>query len=91
VWDLHQVYSDEDTRQWVQTGCRSAGIGCLECKKPLIDKVVIEISAIRTRAQEYEENGELVRGIIAEGCEKAREVARQTLDEVRQAIGMNYR
>lgn len=91
VWDLHKVYSDEDTKQWVQNGCRSAGIGCLDCKKPLIEKIVIEISAIRTRAQEYEENADLVRGIIAEGCEKAREVARQTLDEVRQAIGMNYR
>jgi len=91
VWDLHKVYSDDATREWVQSGCRSAGIGCLDCKKPLIDKVVTEISAIRTRAQEYEENHELVRGIIAEGCEKAREVARQTLDEVRQAIGMSYR
>ncbi len=91
VWDLHKIYSDDETRQWVQTGCRSAGIGCLDCKKPLIDKVVTEISAIRTRAQEYEENADLVRGIIAEGCEKARDVARETLDEVRQAIGMNYR
>ncbi len=91
VWDLHKIYSDNTTREWVQTGCRSAGIGCLDCKKPLIDKVVTEISAIRTRAQEYEENSDLVRGIIAEGCEKARDVARQTLDEVRQAIGMNYR
>jgi tryptophanyl-tRNA synthetase len=57
----------------------------------VIEKIVAEISAIRTRAQEYEENSDLVRGIIAEGCEKARDVARQTLDEVRQAIGMNYR
>ncbi|HEX2584865.1 MAG TPA: tryptophan--tRNA ligase [Steroidobacteraceae bacterium] len=91
VWDLHKIYSDGTTKEWVQNGCRSAGIGCLECKKPLIDKVVAEITAIRTRAQEYEENHDLVRGIVAEGCEKAREVARQTLDEVRQAIGMNYR
>lgn len=91
VWDLHKIYSDTGTQAWVQEGCRSAGIGCLDCKKPLIDKVVIEIAAIRTRAQNYEENSDLVRGIIAEGCEKAREVARQTLDEVRQAIGMNYR
>jgi tryptophanyl-tRNA synthetase len=91
VWDLHKIYSDDTTREWVQNGCRSAGIGCLDCKKPLIDKVVAEISAIRNRAQEYEQNHELVRGIVAEGCEKAREVARQTLDDVRQAIGMNYR
>jgi len=91
VWDLHKIYSDDATREWVQNGCRSAGIGCLECKKPLIDKVVAEITTIRNRAQEYEDNHDLVRGIIAEGCEKAREVARQTLDELRQSIGMNYR
>jgi tryptophanyl-tRNA synthetase len=91
VWDLHKIYSDADTQAWVQEGCRTAGIGCLDCKKPVIDKVVIEISAIRARAHDYEENRDLVQGIIAEGCEKAREVARQTLDEVRQAIGMNYR
>lgn len=91
VWDLHKVYSDAETQAWAHNGCTTAGIGCLDCKKPVIDKIVAEISAIRTRAQEYEENGDLVRGIIAEGCEKAREVARQTLDEVRQAIGMNYR
>lgn len=91
VWDLHKIYSDAATQQWAHNGCTTAGIGCLDCKKPVIDKIVAEISAIRTRAQEYEENSDLVRGIIAEGCEKAREVARQTLDEVRQAIGMNYR
>jgi len=91
VWDLHRIYSGEETRAWVQEGCRSAGIGCLECKKPLIDKVVAEISAIRQRASEFEENHELVRGIVAEGCEKARDVARQTLDDVRQAMGINYR
>ena len=91
VWDLHKIYSDADTQQWASNGCRTAGIGCLDCKKPVIEKIVVEISAIRTRAQEYEENSDLVRGIIAEGCEKARDVARQTLDEVRQAIGMNYR
>jgi tryptophanyl-tRNA synthetase len=91
VWDLHKIYSSEETREWVQKGCRSAGIGCLECKKPLIDKVVEEVSAIRKRAQEYEDNPDLVRGIIDEGCEKAREVARQTLNDVREAMSLNYR
>jgi tryptophanyl-tRNA synthetase len=91
VWDLHKIYSDADTQAWVQQGCRSAGIGCLDCKKRLADAVVAEISAIRARAQEFEENRDLVRGIIAEGCEKARDVARQTLEEVQQAMGMNYR
>jgi tryptophanyl-tRNA synthetase len=91
VWDFHKIYSDADTQKWVLEGCRSAGIGCLDCKKRVADVMVAEISAIRARAAEYQENRDLVRGIIAEGCEKARDVARQTLDEVHQAIGMNYR
>lgn len=91
VWDLHKIFSDADTHAWVQQGCRSAGIGCLDCKQRLADAVVVEISAIRQRAQEFEENRDLVRGIIAEGCEKARDVARQTLEEVQHAMGMVYR
>jgi len=91
VYELHKIYSDADTLQWVREGCRSAGIGCLDCKKRLIDRVVAEVTTIRQRAQEFEENRDLVRGIVAEGCEKARDLARQTLDEVRQAMGMNYR
>jgi tryptophanyl-tRNA synthetase len=86
VWDLHKIYSDEPTKQWVQEGCRSAGIGCLDCKQPVIAKIVEEITAMRKRAQEFEENPELVRGIVTEGSEKAREAARQTLDEVRRAM-----
>ena len=91
VWDLHKIYSDEPTKQWVQEGCRSAGIGCLDCKKRVADVLIAEITTIRGRAAEYEENRDLVRAIIAEGCEKARDVARQTLEEVHQAMGMNYR
>jgi tryptophanyl-tRNA synthetase len=91
VWDLHKIYSDADTHAWVQQGCRSAGIGCLDCKKRVADVIVAEITAIRARAAEFEENRDLVRGIIAEGCEKARDVARQTLEEVHTAMGMNYR
>jgi tryptophanyl-tRNA synthetase len=91
VWDLHKIYSGTDTQEWVQKGCRSAGIGCLECKAPLIEKVVEELSGIAKRAQEFEENPDLVRGIIAEGCERARAAARDTLEAVRQAMAMNYR
>ena len=86
VWDLHKIYSDDSTRKWVNEGCRSAGIGCLECKQPLIDRIVEEIGGMRRRAQEFEDNPELVRGIVAEGADKAREVARQTLDEVRRTM-----
>jgi tryptophanyl-tRNA synthetase len=91
VWDLHKLYSDETTQAWVQKGCRTAGIGCLECKKPVIDKIVEEVGQIAKRAIEFEENPDLVRGIIAEGCDKARAVARETLDSVRQAMGLVYR
>lgn len=91
VWDLHKIYSDAETQAWVQQGCRTAGIGCLDCKKRVSDVIVAEITVIRGRAQEFEENRDLVRGIIAEGCEKARDVARQTLEEVHQAMGMDYR
>ena len=91
VWDLHKIYSSAETQAWVQQGCRTAGIGCLDCKAPLIDKVVAEVSGFAKRAQEFEENPELVHGIISEGCERARQVARDTLEAVRQAMGMNYR
>jgi tryptophanyl-tRNA synthetase len=91
VWDLHKIYSDADTQAWVQQGCRSAAIGCLDCKKRLADAVIADITTMRQRAQEFEDNRDLVRGIIAQGCEKARDVARQTLADVQQAMGMNYR
>lgn len=86
VFDLHEIYSDDATRKWVDQGCRTAGIGCLECKKPLIDKVVDEIGGMRKRAAEFEENPEAVRNILNEGAEKAREAARATLDDVRRAM-----
>ena len=91
VWDLHQVYSSAETRDWVQAGCRSAGIGCLDCKKPLIDKIVEETSAIAKRAREFEENPDVVRGIIAQGCDRARDVARDTMEVVRHSMSLDYR
>ena len=91
VWSLHQIYSDQAQRAWVQEGCRSAGIGCLDCKKPLIDAVQAELSVFRERARPFEDDPGLVREIIAGGCEQAREVARETLDEVRQVMGLGYR
>ena len=91
VWQWHQVYSTEDTKVWVQQGCRTAGIGCLDCKQPVIDAVLAELAPIRERAREYTEHPEVVRGIIAQGCEKARDVARETMVEVRHAMGLDYR
>ncbi|MBL4794965.1 MAG: tryptophan--tRNA ligase, partial [Pseudomonadales bacterium] len=91
VWQLHEVYSDDKTREWVKAGCKSAGIGCLECKKPVIEAVQKELEPIRRRAAEYEKDPELVKSIVMEGCDKAREEARQTLEEVRSAMGLSYR
>jgi len=90
VWQFHEIYSDERLQAWVQEGCRSAGIGCLECKQPIIDAVLNELQPIQERAREYEEQPDLVRNIINEGCETAREVARETMDEVRHAMSLDY-
>jgi tryptophanyl-tRNA synthetase len=91
VWQLHEVYSDQTTRNWVQAGCRSAGIGCLECKRPVIDAVIAELQPIQVRAAEYEKNPDAVRAVLAAGSERARETAARTMDDVRQAMGLNYR
>jgi tryptophanyl-tRNA synthetase len=90
VWSLHQVYTDDETRREVSEGCRNASIGCLDCKKPLIEAVLAELEPIRERAQEYEKDRGLVRNIIREGSDKARDMARQTLEEVRAAMGLSY-
>jgi tryptophanyl-tRNA synthetase len=90
VWQFHLVYSDEGRRQWVQEGCTSAGIGCLECKQPVIDAVLEEQKPMRERAQIYLDDPTLVRNIIADGCEKARELAGETMRDVREAMGLNY-
>jgi len=90
VWQLHQVYSSEDTRQWVQQGCRSAAIGCIECKQPVIDGVLLEQNPMRERAQQYLDDPTLVRNIIADGCEKARKLANETMRDVREVMGLDY-
>ena len=91
VFTLHEVYSDDPTRQWVNTGCRAASIGCLQCKQPLIDAIIAEQEPMRERAKQYEENPDLVRTIAAEGAEVARDIAKATLEDVRAAIGISYR
>jgi tryptophanyl-tRNA synthetase len=90
VWQLHKVYSDEATRDWVQTGCRSAGIGCLDCKQPVIDAVIRELAPMRERAQRYVEDSTLVRNIVADGCDRARALAAETMREVREAMGLRH-
>ncbi|MEZ5660701.1 MAG: tryptophan--tRNA ligase [Burkholderiaceae bacterium] len=90
VWELHLVYSDEACRQWVQEGCRSAGIGCLDCKQPVIDAVTEEQKGFVARAQPYIDDPSLVRNIVADGCERARKIAVETMRDVREAVGLNY-
>jgi tryptophanyl-tRNA synthetase len=91
VWQFHQIYSNDETKTWVQNGCSRAEIGCLDCKQPVIDQVLAELAPIRERALSYIEEPESIRAIINEGCEQARTTARETLDEVRQAMGLAYR
>mgnify|MGYP000721085987 FL=1 len=90
VWQFHLIYSDEGTRNWVAQGCKSAGIGCLECKQPVIDTVLKEQDAMRERAQPYLDDPSLVRSIVADGCDKARKLAQETMREVRDAMGLSY-
>jgi tryptophanyl-tRNA synthetase len=90
VWQLHTVYSNEDTKQWVDKGCKSAGIGCLECKQPVIDAILAEQQPMFERAQKYLDDPSLLRSIIADGGDKARKVAQETMREVREAMGLAY-
>jgi tryptophanyl-tRNA synthetase len=90
VWSLHLVYSDEPIRQWAHHGCTTAGIGCLECKQPVIDAVNRELAPMRERARAYLEDPSLVKNIIADGCERAKRLATETLRDVREAMGLSY-
>jgi len=90
VWQFHLVYSDASTQAWVQQGCRSAAFGCLECKQPLIQSILAEQTPMRERAQRYLDDPTLVKNIVADGCEKARALAGETMREVREAMGLNY-
>lgn len=91
VYDLHRIYSTEDVLAWSAEGCRSAGIGCLDCKQPLIDAINVEQGQMRERAQQFEQDPDLVQSILLEGAEKARDAARETLEDVRAAIGISHK
>lgn len=89
VWQFHKVYSDDDIKKWVQTGCRSAGIGCVDCKRPVIDAINSELNPIQKNIKEYEADLGSVKRIATEGSEKARIDAGKTLQEVRKAMGLS--
>jgi len=88
---LHNVFSSDDVKSWAIKGCKSASLGCVDCKGPLIDSVLKEQQLARERALEYLNNPESVQAIIDEWSERSREVARDTLEEVKDAMGLNYR
>jgi tryptophanyl-tRNA synthetase len=90
VWQLHQVYSDDAVKSWVQEGCTTAAIGCLDCKGPIIEAVQRELAPLRERAQEFIDDPSIVKNILKDGAESAREVAKETMLEVRQAMGLNF-
>ncbi|MBL0010160.1 MAG: tryptophan--tRNA ligase [Nitrosomonas sp.] len=90
VWQFHLVYSDDSTREWVQRGCKNAEIGCLDCKSPVIDKILAEQAPMYERIMKYEEDPTLVRNIIADGCEKANKLAEETMRDIREAMGLSY-
>jgi tryptophanyl-tRNA synthetase len=90
VWQLHKIYSDDSVKQWVQTGCRTAGIGCIDCKRPVIDAVKAELKPIQDSIKEYESDFGFVKRIVTEGSEAAREEALKTMNDVREAMGLDY-
>ena len=90
VWPLHKIYSNDATREWVVKGCTTAGIGCLECKQPVIDAIIKEQIPLHERAQKYIDDPTQVRNIVADGCERARKLAEETMRDVRSAMGLAY-
>jgi tryptophanyl-tRNA synthetase len=90
VWQLHKVYSSAETHDWVVRGCTTAGIGCLDCKQPVIDAMIKEQEPWRERAQPYLDDPSLLRSIVADGCDRARHFAAETMRDVRDAMGLSY-
>jgi len=90
VWSLHKVYSSKQALDWVKEGCVTASIGCLECKKPLIESILSEQKDFKEKAKPYEEDIGVVKNIVSDGCEKARELAKNTMRDVRECMGLDY-
>lgn len=89
VWDFHKLYSDESTKEWVKNGCRTAGIGCIDCKRPIVDAINQELAPIQQSIKELEQDPGSVKKVIAEGSETARDEANKTLDDVKEAMGID--
>ena len=90
MWKLHEIYSTDEIKTWASEGCRTAGIGCVDCKQPVIDAVQAELDPIRARANDYKNDRQQLKNILKEGSEAAREIARETLDDVVEAMNFVY-
>ncbi len=90
VWQMHQLYADENLKSWIQTGCRQASIGCIDCKRPLIDAIQKDLAPVQKNIQELKEDISVVKHLVTEGSERAREVAQKTLVEVKEVMGLDY-
>lgn len=90
VWSLHKVYSSSEVRDWASNGCKTAGIGCIDCKRPVVDAINRELAPIQEAVKEYKSDLSLVKNIVAEGSEKASQVARTTLAKIKESMGLEY-
>ncbi len=90
VWNLHEIYSKQDQLDWVMDGCTKAKMGCIECKKPVVDSIVAELKPIQESIEKYKSEPNLIQEIIFDGSERARRVAKETMQEVRDAMGLTY-
>lgn len=88
VWDLHKLYTDKATHEWVWQGCTTAGIGCIECKQRVIEKVSAEAEQMRERAAPYRDNPGRVREILDAGAKRAQATAEATMQVVRRAMNL---
>lgn len=90
VWQMHQLYADESLKSWIQTGCRQAGIGCVDCKRPLIDAIQKDLEPVQKNIKDLQADLSVVKHLVTEGSERAREEAQKTLVEVKEVMGLDY-
>src|SRR5262245_36580626 len=90
VFDLHKAFSPPETQAWSAEGCRTAGIGCLDCKARLADHLLERLKEIHARRPEYASRPDTVWDILREGSRRAREAARATMEDVRTAMKVRY-
>jgi tryptophanyl-tRNA synthetase len=91
VFSLHGFFTDEAARADIDTRCRAGEIGCVDCKRMLSDNIAGAFAPFRERAAHYRANPDEVRRVLDEGAEKARAIARSTMAEVRQRMGLEWR